>query len=241
MNGIVLEVTGLCKRYKDRDVLKNVSFRLEEGSAAALIGPQGAGKTTLIRILAGMAFPDAGDISLFGCTGEAELRRARQKVGFLADAPFGKPTFNAEKNLLLRAGLYGKPDRGYIRQLMKRLNIGENQIGGWKLNRMLPDQIGRYALAAALVNRPRLLILDDPLAAIDTEDLETVCGLLNELREEGTAMLLSGRTAARLRLVCAEALILREGVLTGPVPMVEAAEREAEETGRPEAGPAPGK
>ncbi len=138
-------------------------------------------------------------------------------------------SFNVEKNLLLRARLYGKPDRRDIRQIMKRLNINEKQIGGWKLSKMLPDQVGRYALAAALVNKPRLLVLDEPLVKIDTEDLDTVCGLLNELREEGTTMLLSGRTAARLRLVCSRALLLKEGVLTGPMPIDEAAEQTEEE------------
>ena len=232
MSDYVLEVSRLRKRYKDLEVLKDISFRLEPGTATALIGPRGAGKTTLIRILAGMAFPDEGSVSLFGGTGEAELRRARQQAGFLVDEPFGKPTFNVEKNLLLRAGLYGKPDRRYLRQIMKRLNINENQIGAWKLNKMLPDQIGRYALAAALVNRPRLLVLDEPMVKLDTEDLEAVCGLLRELREEGTAMLLSGRGASRLRLVCAQALLLNEGIMTGPVPMEEVPEdpEEAEET-----------
>ncbi len=233
MQNAVLEVSCLRKQYKDQTVLKDVSFRLEPGTATALIGPHGAGKTTLIRILAGMAFPDEGSVSLFGSTGETELRRARQQAGFLADEPFGKPAFNVEKNLLLRAGLYGKPDRRYIRQIMKRLNINENQIGAWKLNKMLPDQVGRYALAAALVNRPRLLILDEPLVKIDTEDLEAVCGLLGELREEGTAMLLSGRTAARLRLVCSRALLLNEGVMTGPVPMEELPEDPEEAQERP--------
>jgi ABC-2 type transport system ATP-binding protein len=229
MGEYVLEVSRLRKKYKSQEVLKDVSFRLEPGTATALIGPCGAGKTTLLRILAGMAFSDEGDVSLFGSTGEEELRRARRQVGFLVDAPFGKVSFNVEKNLLLRARLYGKPDRRDIRQIMKRLNINEKQIGGWKLSKMLPDQVGRYALAAALVNKPRLLVLDEPLVKIDTEDLDTVCGLLNELREEGTTMLLSGRTAARLRLVCSRALLLKEGVLTGPMPIDEAAEQTEEE------------
>lgn len=227
----ILRVEHLRKAYRGREVLKDVSFRLEAGTATALIGPQGAGKTTLIRLLAGMAFPDAGTISLFGRTGERDLRLARRQAGFLADAPFGKKAFNAQQNLYLLAELYGKPDKPYIRQIMKRLNINEKQIGAWKLGKMLPDQIGRYALATALVNKPRLLVLDEPLVSIDTEDLEAVCGLLAELREDGAALLLSGWGPARLRLVCSHALILEDGVLRGPVPMdeLEYMDGEAEE------------
>ena len=82
----------------------------------------------------------------------------------------------------------------------------------------------RYALAAALAGKPRLLILDEPLADIHTDDLETACGLLNELREEGATLFLSGRGAQRLRLVCSQALLLKEGVMTGPVPIETLAE-----------------
>ena len=229
MNERILQVEHLQKKYPDKDVLQDVSFVLEPGTATALVGPHGAGKTTLIRILAGMAFPDAGSVSLFGSTGEEELRQARQQAGFLVDAPFGKSGFNVEKNLLLLAGLYGKPDKRHIRRLMKRLEISEKEIGAQRVGQLLKIVQARYAIAAALVNKPRLLILDEPLTELHTDDLETVCSLLNELWEEGTALLLSGRDAKRLRLVCSQALLLHEGVLTGPVPMEELTEETEEE------------
>lgn len=218
----VLKAEHLRKTYRDRDVLRDVTFRLESGDAVALLGPRGAGKTTLLRILAGMTFPEAGSVSLFGSAGEAELRRARGQVGFLVDAPFANKSLNVEKNLLLRAGLYGKPDRGDIRRLMKRLKISETDVGGKRIVLLRKATQALFALAGALVNKPRLLILDDPLTDLDTEDLEPVYALLRELREAGTAMLLSGESADLLRPVCSRALLLREGVLTGPVPMEEA-------------------
>ena len=222
----VLRVEHLRKEYKDKVVLKDVSFSLEPGTATALVGPVGAGKTTLFRILAGMAFPDAGSISLFGSSGENELQKARQQVGFLMDIPVGKATFNVEKNLLLLAGLYGKPDKRYIRGLMKRLKIRETDIGGKRVSQLIKTVQDRYALAAALVNRPKLLILDELLDHIHTDDLGLVCSLLDELREEGGAFLLSGSGADRLRLACSRALVLDEGVITGPVSMKELAENE---------------
>ena len=217
--GEILRVTHLRKAYRGRDVLKDVTFSLAPGTAAALIGPDGSGKTTLFRILAGMAVPEEGNISLFGRSGETELRKARQQVGFLVDAAFGEKTFNVEKNLLLLAGLYGKPDKQYIRLLMKRLKIRETDVGSKRVSLLTKAVQARYALAAALVNKPRLLILDEPLENLHTDDLEMVCALLNELREEGTAMLLSGSAANRLRPVCSQALMLSEGVVTGPVSM----------------------
>ena len=229
MNERILQVEHLQKRYPDKNVLQDVSFALEPGTATALVGPHGAGKTTLIRILAGMAFPDGGSVSLFASSSEEELRQARQRTGFLVDAPFGKSGFNVEKNLLLLAGLYGKPDRRHIRKLMKRLQLSEKEIGTQKVSQLLKIVQARYAIAAALVNKPRLIILDEPLEALHTDDLEMVCALLNEQREEGAALLLSGQDAKRLRLVCSQALLLHEGVLTGPVPMEELTEETEEE------------
>ncbi|MBO4677358.1 MAG: ABC transporter ATP-binding protein [Oscillospiraceae bacterium] len=224
MSEQILQVEHLQKRYQDKDVLKDVTLALETGTATALVGPHGAGKTTLIRILAGMAFPDGGSISLFGSRGEEELRQARQRAGFLVDAPFGKSGFNVEKNLLLLAGLYGKPDKRYIRRLMKRLQISEKEIGTQRVGQLLKIVQARYAIATVLVNKPRLLILDEPMTELHTDDLETVCSLLNELREEGTALLLTGRDVKRLRLVCSQAMLLHEGALTGPVPIEELTE-----------------
>ena len=226
MNERILQVEHLQKRYQDKDVLKDVTFALETGTATALVGPTGAGKTTLIRILAGMAFPDGGSISLFGSRGEEELSQARQRMGFLVDAPFGKSGFNVEKNLFLLARLYGKPDKRYVRRLMKRLQLSEKEIGTQRVGQLLKIIQARYAIAAALVNKPRLLILDEPLTELHTDDLETVCSLLNELRDEGTALLLSGCDVKRLRLVCSQAMLLHEGVLTGPVPIEELTEEE---------------
>ena len=216
-----LGVEHLRKTYRGREVLRDVTFRLEPGEAVALLGPRGAGKTTLCRILAGMTFPEGGSVSLFGSAGEAELHKARRQVGFLVDVPFANKSMNVEKNLHLRAGLYGKPDKDDIRRLMKRLRISEADVGGKRISLLRQATQALYALAGALVNGPRLLILDEPLTDLDTEDLEPVYALLRELREAGTAMLLSGESADRLRPICSRAFMLNEGVLTGPVPMEE--------------------
>ena len=101
----ILRAEHLRKEYRKQAVLEDVSFTLEEGTATALMGTSGTGKTTLIRILAGLVYPEEGSLSLFGQTGESGLREARRQTGFLVDsAPVDKYR-NVEGNLILRAEL----------------------------------------------------------------------------------------------------------------------------------------
>ena len=226
MSNAVLEVSHIRKQYKKRDVLRDVTFSLEPGTATALVGPNGAGKTTLIRILAGLTLPEAGTVSLFGSRDERELRRARQRVGFIVDSAYGYENMTVQQNLILRAELYGRPDKDWIQEIRRELRLTEEfAIGcGQQLRHLSLGQKGRYALAAALVQRPELLILDEPLVGIDRENVKIVSDLLLRLREEGTAMLLSGHVAEQLRQFCTHALLLEGGVMGGPVPMEEVEE-----------------
>lgn len=228
--GTVLTVEHLQKTYGKRDVLKDVSFTLEEGTATALVGPNGAGKTTLIRILAGLVMPEKGRISLLGSTNDKELREARKKVGFIVGTAFGYDNMSVSKNLDLEAELYGKPDWEWIKELRKELRLTEEFgiAAGEKLKLLSLGQKGRYALAAALVHKPKLLILDEPLVGIDKENVNIVSNLLTRLREEGVAMLLSGHVAEQLQKICTHALLLEEGIMRGPVPIEEVAEEDGE-------------
>ena len=230
MSGSVLAVSHLRKAYQKRDVLRDVSFRLEVGTATALVGPNGAGKTTLIRILAGLVVPEEGTVTLFGSSDEKEMRLARQQVGYIVDSAYGYDTMTVRQNLTLRAELYGKPDQTWITEVREALRLTEAyHIGPRQQVRHLSlGQKGRYALAAALVHKPRLLILDEPLVGIDKENVKIVTDLLNRLREEGMTMLLSGHVAEQMQQICTHALLLEDGCMRGPVPIEEVAEEDGE-------------
>ena len=231
MSEPVLTVSHLRKVYQKRDVLKDVSFTLEPGTATALVGPNGAGKTTLIRILAGLVIPEEGSVSLLGSRNDRELRLARQQVGFIVESAFGYDNMTVRQNLVLRAELYGKPDKAWISSLQEELRLTEKyHIAKREALRLLSlGQKGRYALASALVHKPKLLILDEPLVGIDKENVRLVSDLLNRLCGEGMTMLLSGHVAEQLQKICTHALLLEEGVMTGPVPIEEVAEEDGEE------------
>ena len=150
MSEILLEASHLGKGYKNHPALKDVSFSLEAGAAAALVGPVGAGKSTLIRILAGLEVPDEGSVSLFGSSNEKELCRARRETGFVLESPFGYETQTVLRNILLRAELYGKPDPARIKELRKELRLTERDHVGRKekLKLLSLGAEKRYSLAA---------------------------------------------------------------------------------------------
>ena len=231
MSEVVLEVSQLTKGYKTQNVLKDVSFSLEAGTATALAGPVGAGKSTLIRILAGLEVPEAGSVSLFGSANEKELCRARRQMGFVLETPFGYENLTVLRNLVHRASLYGRPDMARIKELRKEMRLTERDHVGVKekLRLLSLGAEKRYSLACALMPKPRLLILDEPLTGIDRENRSFLTDQLLRLREEGVTLLISGQSAAELQTICTRALLLEEGVLRGPVSMEEAVKEEETE------------
>ncbi len=223
MSEVLLEVSHLYKRYDQQEILRDVSFSLEAGAATALVGVTGTGKSSLIRILAGLEVPEKGSVSLFGSANEKELCRARQKTGFVLETPFGYEELTVLRNLALRAAFYGKPDRARIKELRTELRLTERYHVGVtdKLRFMSPRAEKRYSLACALMQSPRLLILDELLTGIDEENLHFLTDQLIRLRETGMTIFITGPTAAPLRSICSHAFLLDKGVLTGPVPMEE--------------------
>ncbi len=230
MSEAVLEVSRLRKGYKNHPVLKDVSFALEAGTSTALVGLAGAGKSTLIRTLAGLEVPDEGSVSLFGSSNEKELCRARRQTGFVLETPFGYENLTVLQNLIHRASLYGRPDMARIKELRKEMRLTERDHVGVKekLRLLSLGAEKRYSLACALIPKPRLLILDEPLTGIDKENQRFLTDQLIRLREEGVTLLISGQSAAELQTICTRALLLEEGVLRRTVPMEEAVKEETE-------------
>ena len=223
MREILLEVSQLRKGYGQREVLREASFTLEAGTATALVGAPRAGKSTLIRILAGLEVPEEGRVSLLGSAGEKGLCRARRETGFVLEAPFGYGELTVLRNLILRAECYGKPDLARIKELRRELRLTERDHVGVteKLRLLSPGAEKRYSLACALLRRPRLLILDEPLTGIDGENLRFLTEQLIRLREDGATILITGPEAGPLRPICSRALLLDKGIISGPMPMGE--------------------
>ena len=158
----VIQTRGLAKRFRRVTALSDCDVSVPEGSICALIGPNGAGKSTLLRLLSGLARPTAGDLEVLGHTpGQDPAFLAG--IGFLAqDIPLYR-RFTAEDHINLRAHLNRRWDPSLVRDRMRSLNIPLDRPAG----ALSGGQRAQLALTLTLAKRPRLVLLDEPVAALD--------------------------------------------------------------------------
>jgi ABC-type multidrug transport system ATPase subunit len=177
----VIRARGLTRRFGARRGLDPVDFELERGGFLVVTGPNGSGKTTLLRLCAGLLVPTAGELTV-----DAE----RAQVGYLAHEPLVYRELTAIENLDLYGRLYRVPERRErIGMLLERFGLWEarNERSGSYSRGMLQ----RLALCRTLLHEPDLLILDEPLNALDAAGMELLERELDELRRERTLLVAS--------------------------------------------------
>ena len=197
----LLETSGLCKHYQRAggtvEVLRGVDFRLEAGATAAIVGRSGSGKSTLLNILGGLDLPSSGQVLVDGEPLATSRRRDRESwrargVGFVFQFHFLLPDFSALDNLLVpvRAlGPVGEADRRRALDLLGAMGLADRADH-------LPGELSggeqqRVAVARAFMNRPRVVLADEPFGNLDREIGERLGDLLLELhRREGVALVL---------------------------------------------------
>ncbi len=208
-----ISVDGLSKRFGESWAVRDLRFRVATGSCTALLGANGAGKTTTIAMLLGLVEPTCGEIRVLG----AEIPRARYRV--LPRMNFSSPyvdlpaRLTVRQNLRVYAELYGVADPGErIRELAAELQLAaflDRPTG-----RLSSGQKTRVMLAKALVNRPRLLVLDEPTASLDPDNAHRLRSWLAAYRiRERATLFLASHNMAEVEQLCDHVLLMREGRL----------------------------
>lgn len=191
--------------------LKHVSMEVKKGDIYGFIGENGAGKTTMIRILTGLAFPSSGEISLFGKVGN-DLSKERKKIGSIIESPALYLEMTAKENLevqMLQKGVGSKKD---IASLLR--TVGLEEAGRKKAKNFSLGMRQRLALAIALINNPDFLVLDEPTNGLDPTGIMEIRNLLLRLNQEkGTTILISTHILSELHLLATSYGILSKGTL----------------------------
>ena len=215
MSDLILQSTGLHKHYlsgeRRIEVLRGVDLAIAAGESVSIRGESGSGKSTLLNLLSGLDAPDSGDLRWEGDATLAPARRGRL-IGLVFQAFYLVPELDARDNVLLAARLLGKvgePERARAAELLSRVGLSAraNHIPA----KLSGGERQRVAIARALMNRPKLILADEPTGNLDEGSGDAVINLLLALcAEEGCALVLVTHNAAHAAR-CARRLFLREG------------------------------
>jgi ABC-2 type transport system ATP-binding protein len=205
----VIEATGLSKRYGKSWALKNCTLQIPEGRLAALVGPNGAGKSTLMNIAVGIAVPSTGTVTVLGGH-PAGSPPALNGVAFVAqDAPVYK-NLSVRDMIHLTMNLNRRFDSGYAAARLNELDIPL----GRKAGKLSGGQQSQLALTLALARKPRLLILDEPLAALDPlARQDFMATVMTAMADDGVSVLLSSHAIADLERFADFLVVLSGGGL----------------------------
>ncbi len=187
---LAIDVTGVTKRFGSKTVVDGIDLQVARGEIYGFLGPNGSGKTTFIRMLCGLLTPDAGSGTCLGhdlLTGQALIKR---EVGYMTQAFSYYTDLSIRENLDFIARLYGLADRAAaVQRSLERLGLQDRggQLagelsGGWKQ---------RLALAACLIHKPKLLLLDEPTAGVDPKARRTFWDEIHRLSSEGITILVT--------------------------------------------------
>ncbi len=183
-----IDVTGLTKSFGGRRVVDDVALRVAEGEIAGFLGPNGSGKTTCIRMICGLLTPDAGEGEVLGLNVRRDQREIRRQVGYMTQRFSFYEDLSIEENLVFVAGLYGLPRQAVADTLAdlgltsRRHQLAASLSGGWKQ---------RLALAACIMHKPRLLLLDEPTAGVDPKARRQFWDEIHARAADGMTVLVS--------------------------------------------------
>ncbi len=207
---LAVEVRGLKKSYGLKPILRGVDFSLQQGQRLALLGANGAGKTTILRILAGLSRPSAGTIHVTGVDLMRDAQRVRQRVGLVAHQPYLYEELTVVENLLFFARLYAvEKARERVQELMERLGLEKRARE--RVGALSRGQVQRVAWARAMVHDPHLLLLDEPDTGLDQEGQRLINDLLAEHRTRGGSVIFTTHQLEQALELSDRIVMLRHG------------------------------
>jgi len=208
----VIVAEKLTRRYGARSAVENLSFRVARGEIVGFLGPNGAGKTTTLRMIAGYLAPTSGTVSVAGYDVVEQSLEARQRLGYMPESVPLYPEMRVEEYLSFRAEIKGVTTgrRTAVLEAMEQADI--TSVGRRLVGELSKGYRQRVGLADALVARPELLILDEPTAGLDPNQIVHVRETIKQLGKQHT-ILLSTHILSEVDAVCSRVVIISRGAL----------------------------
>jgi ABC-2 type transport system ATP-binding protein len=200
MNTNVIEARSISKNYQDVTALKNVDITVKQGAIYGLIGDNGAGKTTFLKLVTGQVFSSEGELKLFGAHMEKEMEKNRKRTGAIVDSPGFFPKLTVEQNMEYYRIQRGIPGQNRVEESLSEVGLWENKKKkGANLSMGMKQRLG---LAIAMLGNPELLILDEPINGLDPSGIVEMRNLLLKLnREKNITIIISSHILSELEQI----------------------------------------
>ena len=202
INMYVIETFDLCKKYNSKLVIQHVNMHVPEHAIYGFVGENGSGKTTIMRLVTGLAEPSSGSFNLFGASNKSkEIYEKRKNVSALVEAASLVPTMTALENMRYQEAYQGiKLNNDERNELLKKVHLED--VGKKKVKNYSLGMRQRLAIALALMNKPKLMLLDEPMNGLDPEGIAELRDLLIELNQkEGLTILISSHILSELEKI----------------------------------------
>ena len=212
----VILLKGLTKRYEDLVAVDHISFHVQEGEIFGLLGPNGSGKTTTIRMLVGLARPTEGHAIILGRDNLSGMVETKKLIGVVPDISNLYDDLSARENLLFMAKLYGVPRS-------QREERADDLLKAFGLFERKDDKFGTFSrgmkraltIAAALMHEPRILFLDEPTVGLDVVAARSLRNLISNLHHQGLTIILTTHYLEEADQLCNRLAILVKGRIVG--------------------------
>ena len=231
----LLALERLSKRFAGRAAVDDLSLAVAPGEIYGLIGPNGSGKTTTVKLVSGLYRPTAGRVLIDGIDLHAEPERAKRRLGYVPDEPFAYERMSGREFLHLVGELWGVPVAGRARRIdtLAATFTGLPSILDGQVDTYSRGNRQKLALVAALLHAPRLLVIDEPIVGLDPESAIRARELLRAFAADGGAVLVCTHTLSFAEAVCHRVGLLRDGRLAAEGDL-DALRRRATPEGSPE-------
>ena len=205
-----MQAEKLTKQYKKQLAVDNADIQIRKGMICGLIGPNGAGKTTIMKMFGGLVLPTSGSLTIFGGRTEKELAHARSRMSFMIETPYAKQEYSAKENIEKMRLQKGIPDKKRTAEVLEQVGLADT--GRKAVQKFSLGMRQRLGIAGALLSKPEIMVLDEPVNGLDPEGIIEIRELLKRLNEEyRITILISSHILAELSMLCTDYIFIKHG------------------------------
>ena len=202
-----IKVRDLNKKIKGKQVLKNINFDIYEGEIVGLVGPNGAGKSTLLKIMTGLYSIESGDIYYFDYNMKYDFEKCMAIIGTLIESPDLYKNLTGKENLELFKSMFKGIDENTIKEIVNIVEM-EKYLGK-KFKTYSLGMKERLGIANALINKPRILILDEPTNGLDPIGIKKIMDILSNMKD--TTIIISSHLLSEIECLCDKIIFINNG------------------------------